>query len=294
MTLEATLSAQRQNSKTFLAFLDWLWRQEFRILRLRLYRLIREWMDQTPYEFEVRRRLPSVTLKPLDLILASYNSRGEKSTILQIGACDGVTNDPIYHHVAKGMTRAILVEPNPYSFARLQHTYAGLPNVTLIQSAIGYQNGEAYLYRVKRTDISDSDADLTLQIASFSRKHLEAHGTKPYEIERIIVPCRSLSSLVTELGLSNIDLLQIDAEGFDADVVRMALKLPIPPVCIHFEHTHLTSANRRPLFNLLTANGYLLGRDTCNILALQMTFIEELSIDHDGATSGQAKGQLSP
>jgi FkbM family methyltransferase len=230
-------------------------------------------MAMTP--FEVRRCVPSVTLDPLDLILTNYDGRGEKITVLQIGACDGITNDPIHRHVAKGAARAILVEPNPYSFERLQKNYAGIENVTLIQSAIGELDGEAQLYRMKRTGIADSETDLTLQIASFYKEHLKHHGKKADQIERIAVPCRSLSSLVAELGLSKIDLLQIDAEGFDAAVVRMALKLPVLPFCINFEHTHLRRADRRPLFDLLKANGYLLGHDDWNVLALQGPLMEQ-------------------
>jgi FkbM family methyltransferase len=231
-------------------------------------------MAMTP--FEIRRRLPVVTLKPLDLVLASYDARGEKVTILQVGACDGVNNDPIRHHVAKGSSRAILIEPNHFAFARLQKTYAGLPNVTLIQTAIGEQDGEAHLYRVKKTEKMDSEVDLTLQFASFYREHLEHRGFLPSEIEQITVPCRSLSSLVAELGLTKIDLLQIDAEGFDAAVVRMALKMPVRPDCINFEHIHLTSADRQLLFDVLKANGYLLGYDDWDILALQMPLLEEV------------------
>jgi FkbM family methyltransferase len=240
----------------------------FRKLFLRLVAL-------TP--FQIHRCLPVVTLEPLALVLASYDARGETITILQIGACDGINNDPIHHHVVKGHTRAILVEPNPFAFARLQKTYAGLSNITFIQSAIGEKDGEAHLYRVKKTDKTDSEVDLTLQIASFYRKHLEqTQGKSPDQIERITVPCRSLSSLVVELGLTKIDLLQIDTEGFDASVVRMALKMPVRPACIHFEHAHLRTADRKPLFDLLKAHGYLLAYGAWNILALQMPLLKEI------------------
>jgi FkbM family methyltransferase len=232
-----------------------------------LTRLVRQLMAMTP--FEVRRWLPVVTLEPLDLVLANYRACGEMITILQVGACDGVTNDPIRHHVAKGSARAILIEPNPLAFVRLQNNYAGLRNVTLVQAAIGERDGEAHLYRVKKTGKMDSEVDLTLQFASFYRKHVEHHVKKPYEIERITVPCRSLSSLVAELSLTKIDLLQIDAEGFDAAVVRMALKMPVRPSCINFEHRHLRSRDRRPLFDLLEANGYVLGYGAWNMLALR-------------------------
>lgn len=232
-------------------------------------------LAKTP--FDLRRRLPPITLEPLDLILANYEIRGQGMTILQVGACDGVNNDPIHHCVTRASTRAILIEPNPLAFSRLRQTYSGLPNVTLVQAAIGERDGEAYLYRVKSTGISDEEIDLTLQLASFSREHLEYHGKKAHEIERIAVPCRTLASLVDELGLEKIDLLQIDAEGFDANVVRMALSMPILPDCINFEHIHLPNADRRTLFDLLKASGYALGYDDWNILALRETLLKDLA-----------------
>ena len=141
--------------------------------------------------------------------------------------------------------------------------------MTLIQTAIGERDCEAYLYRVKKTGEMVSEVDLTLQLASFYREHVERHVKEPDQIERITVPCRSLSSLVAELDLTRIDLLQVAAEGFDAAVVRMALKMPVRPTCINFEHRHLKPSDRKPLFDLLTANDYLLGYDDWNILALR-------------------------
>jgi FkbM family methyltransferase len=250
------------------------WLAASRTMLPRFRRLVRQIMARTP--FEIRRRLPAITLAPLDLVLASFGARGKEMTILQVGACDGTYNDPIRHHVIKGCTRAILVEPNPLAFARLQKSYVGLPNVTLIQTAIGEQDGEANLYRVKKTDKAESENDLTLQFASFYRAHLERLGKKPDEIERITVPCRSLSSLVAELGLTKVDLLQVDAEGFDAAVVRMALRMTIPPDCINFEHAHLRDNDRQPLFDLLQDSGYVVVYDAWNILAMQTPLLEEL------------------
>ena len=238
-------------------------------LPFRIKLLGERWMAKSP--FEIRRRLPTVTLEPLQLILDNFSAREKKVTIVQVGACDGVTNDPIRNEVAKDSTRAVLIEPNPFAFDRLQKVYADRPNVTLIQAAIGEKDGEAHLYRVKNAEKTHSDIDPTLQIASFYREHLEHHGKKAHEIEQITVACRSLSSLVAEFGLIKIDLLQIDAEGFDAAVVRMALKLPVLPDCINFEHVHLAAQDRQPLFDLLKENGYLLSYDAWNILAMRQT-----------------------
>lgn len=239
-----------------------------------LKRFIRHLLAMTPYE--IRLRLPVITLEPLDLVLASYEARGQEITILQVGACDGTYNDPVRNYVIRGPAHAILIEPNPFAFARLEKAYAGFSNVTLIQTAIGERDGEATLYRVKKTNKTGSEVDWTLQIASFYRAHLERHGIRSDQIEPITVPCRSLSSLVADLGLTKVDLLQVDAEGFDAEVVRMALKMSTPPDCINFEHVHLRREDRQPLFDLLKARGYLLSYDVWNILAMQMPVLEEL------------------
>jgi FkbM family methyltransferase len=246
-------------------------------LPFRIKLIAGRWMTKTP--FEIRRRLPVVTLEPLGLVLESFRARGRDLTIVQVGACDGATNDPISEQVMQGSVRAVLIEPNPFAFARLEKVYAGQSNVTLIQAAIGEKDGEAHLYRVKKAETAESETDLTLQIASFYREHLERHGKRAHEIERITVPSRSLSSLVSELGLTKIDLLQVDAEGFDAAVVRMALQMPVRPACINFEHVHLRAADRQGLFDLLQANGYLLGYDAWNILALQTSMLAKTNRD---------------
>jgi hypothetical protein len=81
---------------------------------------------------------------------------------------------------------------------------------------------------------------------------------------------------LAEFDFSSIDLLQIDAEGFDAEIVRMALRIPEAPACIHFEHKHLSKADREPLFNELKANNYLLGYDAWNILAVRTPLVEKM------------------
>jgi FkbM family methyltransferase len=252
-------------------------------MSLWLKNLIRRLMAMTP--FEVRRSLPVVTLEPLDLVLANYEARGQMITIVQVGACDGSTYDPIYRHVANGSAHAILIEPNPLAFDRLKRNYEGLHNVTLLPIAIGSQDGEAHLYRVKKSDKIDPEADFTLGFTSFYREHVEHHVEKSDEIERITVPCRSLASLVAELRLTKIDLLQIDAEGFDAAVVRMALDMPSRPSCINFEHRHLKPADRQPLFDRLKAENYLLAYGDWDLLALQIPLLEEMKRGSNVATS---------
>ena len=225
---------------------------------------------------ELRKTMPAVTLEPLKLALALYSARGKGITILQAGAGDGISHDPIYRYLERISSRAILVEPNPLAFERLKKAYAGQAKVTLVQAAIGERDGEAHLYRVKSTGQPDVEEVL---ITSFYREHLEHYGIGPERIERITVPCRTLSSLLAEQGLDTVDLLQIDVEGYDAAIVRMALDMRVLPGCIGFEHFHLTRPDRMPLFDLLQSRGYLVCYDDWNILALSGPLLEQFLQD---------------
>jgi FkbM family methyltransferase len=235
-------------------------------------------MARTPYEIRHRRKiLPDNSLYALDLILSYYRAKGETVTIMQVGACDGVeTDDPLRDFISSGGTRSILIEPNPVAFALLKKTYEGVPNVTLIQTAIGEKDGEAYLYRVKDGDIKGTRQSPLLALSTFDQNYLTGKcGIKPDQIERITVPCRTLASLVAELGLTKIDLLLIDVESYDAVIVRMALEMPVRPACIECEHNNLPPKVRVPMFELLEAENYLIASNTWNMVALQRNVLEE-------------------
>jgi FkbM family methyltransferase len=194
---------------------------------------------------------------------------------MQVGACDGNVTETLKDFILGGVAHAVLVEPNPAAFAGLKKSYEGALNVTLVHAAIGDKEGEAYLYRVKDGALRNTDHFPILGYSSFDLSHLTRNGIKPSEIERITVPTRTLASVVAETGLAKIDLLQIDVEGYDAEVVRMALELPNPPSIIECEHCHLTVATRAELFSRLEKADYLFTSDSGNVLALKKEVLDE-------------------
>jgi hypothetical protein len=66
-----------------------------------------------------------------------------------------------------------------------------------------------------------------------------------------------------------IGFLQVDTEGYDAEVVRMAMQLESPPAYINFENVHLPGGpGLDALFEQLKAAGYLWIHDKWNTLAV--------------------------
>ncbi len=234
-------------------------------------KIVRSIIGLTPYDI-VRRRPPPVTLDASILAISYAFSARPGGTLLQIGAFDGVSNDPVHQFLQTGKAKAILVEPIPHNFRRLEATYAGLKEVCLVEAAIAHQDGNATIYRVKNEG-RWHDNEWVGQISSFKIQHLLKHGIGRDEIEEITVNTISLGTLLSNYQLNAVDFLQIDTEGFDAEVVRMALALPTTPDFINFEHRHLVKHEADDLFRQLERHGYLWVRGEYDTLAVKASAI---------------------
>lgn len=188
---------------------------------------------------------------------------------VQIGANDGVRNDPLCALVKKHQLPGLFVEPLPDMFERLKANYAGCVGLRYERGAIAQYDGEAALYRVR------PDAplpDWTHGLASFDRSHISGSrfGVRGIEshVETLVVPAMTIQTLFAKHGIEQPALLQVDTEGFDCEIVRMALEAGIQPAVINYEFCHATPNDRRRCKELLCDNGYCFvdfGRDTLAI-----------------------------
>jgi FkbM family methyltransferase len=187
----------------------------------------------------------------LELVFEILWYRQNPPCIVQIGASDGSLNDPLADFLATLECRAVLVEPLPEAFRQLSGRHAARSGIVCRQVAIDRVEGKRALYT-----ITDDCPYMGGQLTSFSRDHLLKNGVKPRHIKTIEVPTMPLSRIVSEAGIERVDLLQVDTEGFDDVVVRMALGLPVPPRFINFEHLHLSKEAERNLHGDLRSGGY--------------------------------------
>lgn len=242
---------------------------------MKTVKILRHFLKKSPYELvEKQRRLPDPTFDNIKLVLALYSITHRNPTFVQIGAYDGQTADPAVEYVLTGKMRCLLVEPVETSFQKLKTFYDGKSNVHLIQAAVSDADGEATMYKVRQG--SGSESIPRGGLASFDRTHLIRHAIPERDIEQVRVPCLTLKSLLAKFNLPRIDILQIDTEGFDAEVVRMALALDPIPSCINFEYTNLNLEIKTALYDLLTKRGYFFSHDKANTLALHCRLTEEM------------------
>ena len=183
---------------------------------------------------------PRVTL---DTVLAHYRQAHPEIRYLEVGAFDGVSGDPIYPLIEKYGLKGYLVEPQGDAFAKLQANYACFvsSDFVFVHAAIGEQDGTVPLYRVKP---ESSGPDWLPQIASLDKDFLVSLADIIPNLESLIemetVPCFTFATLYRTFGIPHIDLLQIDAEGRDAEILELFDVAHRRPGIVHFEHKHLS------------------------------------------------------
>jgi FkbM family methyltransferase len=182
---------------------------------------------------------------PSRLILKSV--RGVDSPVfVQIGSNDGKSNDPFYPLLSSHPSwRALLVEPIPSLFERLKVNYADRPNTGFVNAAItdGPPGERVFYYLSDAAKVALPDLPPYYdQLGSFDRAHIFKHVGP--EVEPFVLsskfPTLSLPGLLEANEIEKVDVLHIDAEGYDWEILRQLDLQKYSPVAILFEHVHLS------------------------------------------------------
>jgi FkbM family methyltransferase len=196
---------------------------------------------------------------------------------VQIGAFDGESNDPIHDLVHRLGWRGVLVEPQPQPFARLQQNYAGVDGLVLLNAAVSRDSGHADLWRVP--ELEPDDPPWIAQCASLDRGRLEHEIGKADPSVRASLLARVAPHRVETVTLPDVfaraprpvDVLQIDAEGYDPQIVRMLDEVDTWPTIVRFEHCNISPADHAATMQWLREHGYGIAVDVDDTLAARYT-----------------------
>lgn len=195
------------------------------------------------------RRRPDLEVGDLlEFVVANHGRAHEDFFFVQIGAFDGRVADPLFHLVQKHNWRGVLVEPQPDMFDKLQENYAGQEGLQFFPVAIGARSEEIEFY-TRRTG--------GVQVASACKHLLVKPGHPSSDVKAIKIPCWTFQNLMHEAGdPPHIDLLQIDAEGWDFEIIRSIDFERYRPSILRYEHMVLTESERDECLELLASHGY--------------------------------------
>jgi len=207
--------------------------------------------------------------------------------VIQVGAQDGVTGDPIRERVLSEGWHGVLVEPRRAIFEQLRRNYSGQQGLSFVNAAICESNGMRTLHAL---DASDPSLPLwahglgTFDLETLLRHEAELPGLRDRLVTETVV-CRTWQSLLEEARPRKVDLLQVDAEGMDYELVRTFPLARVRPGLIRYEHKLLSHGDRTACEDYLVTSGYVPVVERCDTCAIatgwQLPESEGARLAHD-------------
>lgn len=188
---------------------------------------------------------------------AVMSRRGKALKFVQVGANDGIFGDPLRKFVLNCGWTGVLVEPQPDIFAMLCKNYAGCEDRLTFENIAVSNDDKLTLFLppdkfsaerefVEKTRVSNN-AEVIARQAQVSQS----------ELRKIEVPAMTLDALLAKHAITELDLLQIDCEGYDFAVLQTLDLGKVKPLLIQFESGHMHRTTLTEIVKYLNDNGYL-------------------------------------
>jgi|GEM_PF-1318089 FkbM family methyltransferase len=189
-----------------------------------------------------------------------------------IGAHDGESSSDVYTILANNNVKGVLVEPNPNVFPKLEEAYKNNKKAIIKNYAISKTEEKLPFYMVNEEAFFSQEHIWLDTISSFDINHINKHiknlKAVSGNIEKVIrldVDCISLQELFASTGISHLSLLQIDTEGYDAQIIRQISQLGFYPNILCFEYIHLSDNEIDYCINWLNRHNYAWRYEGLNI-----------------------------
>lgn len=183
---------------------------------------------------------------------------GRITTFVSIGANDGITNDPLGEFIEPYHWKGIMVEPLRSNFEKLVRNFSRNHNIVLENVGITKRPGTFDFYYVRNA--SPDEPDWYDQVASFDKTTFYKNvSVEPSLLNRVGVSpvrCITFEMLLKKHSLEPVDLLMIDAEGYDYEILSSIDLQKHMPGLIVFEYEWLTNYDRKAALAMLKQAGY--------------------------------------
>ena len=216
-----------------------------------------------------RNLLKNSKLKHGFLYLLLFTLQKNNYKIIQIGANDGEAGDPINAFIKDYNNKITYCgfEPQEIPFNKLKKNYQNYKNFYLFKKAVGEKMISNFYYQ-KTGDIWKNNYNViygmnnSLVKENLSRRIIEQNLNPDdyigsYEVEVLpLKECIETNSKDILKLFNNIDLLQIDAEGYDDQVIYNSSIDFFKPQFINFESKNLSGDKLSNLVKFLKENYY--------------------------------------
>lgn len=199
--------------------------------------------------------------------------------VIQVGANDGINHDPIHKFVKRDKWKGLLIEPQPDVFRyQLFPLYMRDEGIWMENIAIGEEISLMDMYKIsftrerwatgltsfyKPTLQAKVDSGRVDEIAR--ERNLKVPKRRAEYIDELKVEVKTFEFLRTKYKIGEVDILQVDVEGFDYEVIKLYDLSKFKPKVVVFESDLLKDLEYAEAENYFVDHGYLirrLGRDS--------------------------------
>lgn len=179
---------------------------------------------------------------------------------IQIGSNDGEQLDHLRQAILNSNWQGVMIEPVPYVFRRLEKNYGGLKRLRLVNVAIADRNGQMPFWHLRQAGDGESLPQWYDALGSFRREVVLKHRDMLPDLEERIVcsevPARTFSSLCDDMAVDQVDLIQMDTEGYDFEIIRNIDFARFRPRLVIYEHHHFDDETRQACESHMQTLGY--------------------------------------
>ncbi len=197
-------------------------------------------------------------------------SQKNKISFIQVGAYDGVSNDPVFYFIKTYNWKGVLIEPVQYIYQKLQETYKGIDGLHFENVGIADRTGEMDFYSLPK---SFSEPDWLQQLGTFDKHSIEFNlATLPDlipQIETKKIKAVRLTDILEKYKIEVLDVLAIDAEGYEYNILKSLPEIKQQPRIILFEWGSMDTSTYSDLLKLLNQQHYSIFKSGGDMIAIK-------------------------
>jgi len=194
----------------------------------------------------------------LEVTIGYCLQKAANFSFIQVGAFDGIHRDPLFNAVSQYNLHGVVVEPQKEAFERLSVNYSDCPNLKLVNAAVSETREPRTMFTIPGGTSA----------ASFEKNHLTKHSIDESLIVEEQVSCVTFEDLISQCCDGRVDLIQIDAEGYDFEILKMIDFEKVQPRIVRYEQHHMTSRQQSEAIEMLAERDYRFVVDKMDVLAL--------------------------
>lgn len=179
--------------------------------------------------------------------------------LILIGANDGISFDDLFQQLDPSKVSGLVLEPSEKYFQQLRTNLFDFKNLVFLNLAISRSNELLTMYQLNLQGLIKLP-DWGRGIGSISKDHLlKCENIEEEDIEELQVPALHFMNLISQYpAFTKVDYLQIDTEGYDAEIIKMIDFNLFKVDLIKIEWINLSQVEKAEVENILDSNGFIL------------------------------------